>query len=103
LSDYDVSSAKLGGYLLNAEHPIGRAKARFFLALGFGEDGSALRTALADHPRRNAVESAVETRFGRKLVVRCRIVSPDGRDPCIVTVWIEEPGEAARLVTAYPA
>ncbi len=38
-----------------------------------------------------------------KYTVRCRIRTPDGRDPRILTVWIVPPGEhEARLVTAYP-
>jgi hypothetical protein len=34
-----IAPAKIRDYLLNAEHPVGRAKARFFTGLGFTRDG----------------------------------------------------------------
>jgi len=33
-----VDPAKLRDYLLSPEHPVGRAKARYFTALGFASD-----------------------------------------------------------------
>jgi hypothetical protein len=34
-----VDAAKARDYLLSPEHPVGRAKARFFAALGFRREG----------------------------------------------------------------
>lgn len=100
-----VAEAKIAGYLLNKTHPQGAAKARFFAAFGFEQDSpSPLTQAILDHPAENEVARIEETAFGRKTIVECRLSSPDGRDPCVRTIWILEPGDALhRFVTAYPA
>jgi hypothetical protein len=99
-----VSEEKIRQYLLKIDHPIGGAKARFLLARGFSLIGwQELGSALREHPVTNPIESEQETKFGRKLTVRCRISTPDGTDPCIRTVWMVEPGTPPRLVTAYPS
>lgn len=60
--------------------------------------------ALIGHPERNAVEEVIRERWATKYVVRCTVETPDGRNPCILTIWTVPPGaEKARLVTAYPA
>jgi hypothetical protein len=99
-----VPPAKLTDYLLRPDHPVGGSKAAFFQAFGFTRERPAIMAAaLVDHPERNPV-SAVETGpWGVKYIVRCHLRTPDGRDPCILSVWIVTPGSAlARLVTAYP-
>jgi hypothetical protein len=98
-----VEDEKLSGYLLNIDHEHGRAKAIFFLAFGFTEsDLSTFRAALQQHPISNHVSKKVRNEFGQKYLVTCILQTPDGRNPCINTVWIEEDGGAPRLVTAYP-
>ena len=39
-----------------------------------------------------------------KYVVRCAVETPDGRNPCIVSVWAIEEADRTRprLLTAYP-
>ena len=99
-----VPRDKILEYLLNPEHPLGSPKARFFFARGFSiEEWQRLAAALNGHPARNPVEETIATAFGTKYVVRCKVETPDGRNPCIVTVWMQEQAEPARLVTAYPA
>ncbi len=49
-----IEDAKLRGYLLSSEHPIGRFKARFFAALGFvARDSDLLERALMRSPARS--------------------------------------------------
>ncbi|MBV9734399.1 MAG: hypothetical protein JO209_00715 [Acidisphaera sp.] len=43
------------------------------------------------------------TGFGIKYVVRCVLTTPDGRDPCVLSVWIDDAVGRPRFVTAYPA
>ncbi len=99
-----VPPAKLTDYLLRADHPVGGAKAAFFRSFGFALDRpDVLADALADHPERNPVAGTETSAWGMKYLVRCTIRTPDGRDPCVLSVWFVPPGSnLARLVTAYP-
>lgn len=99
-----VPSAKLTDYLLRLDHPVGGSKAAFFQAFGFSAAHLDIITAaLIAHPDHNPVAEMEHGRWGTKYVVRCRIRTPDGRDPCVLTVWIVPPDQTdARLVTAYP-
>jgi hypothetical protein len=104
LAGCTVSETKITDYLLDSSHPFGGPKARFFLALGFSPaDWQAMAAELARHPVLNPVESTTATRYGAKYVVRCSLVTPDGRNPCVVTVWMKDGDAPPRLVTAYPA
>jgi filamentous hemagglutinin len=99
-----VPPSKLTDYLLRPDHPVGGSKAAFFQAFGFSLDRPDIITAaFIAHPDRNPVADTEHSRWGVKYTVRCRVRTPDGRDPCILTVWIVPTGErGARLVTAYP-
>ncbi|MEL6060922.1 MULTISPECIES: DUF6883 domain-containing protein [unclassified Methylobacterium] len=99
-----VPPAKLTDYLLRLDHPVGGSKAAFFQALGFSDSHlDVITAALIAHPDHNPVAEIERDRWGTRCVVRCRIRTPDGRDPCILTVWIVPPNETdVRLVTAYP-
>ena len=84
------------------EHPAGGPKARFFIARGFALDAwDRLQAALIAHARVNAVTRAIETEWGIRYTVECNCPTPDGRNPCIRTVWQME-GDAPRLLTAIP-
>jgi hypothetical protein len=90
--------------VLNVNHPLGGENGRFFLARGFSTCGwQSFGAVLREYAINNQIESEQETDFGRKLTVRCRIITPDGSNPCIRTVWMVEPDKASRLVTAYPS
>jgi hypothetical protein len=104
LASRRVAAAKILDYLLDDTHPLGRAKAAFFARFGFDRaTWQKLAESLHDHPERNSVAATISTAFGTKYLVRCRFATPDGRDPCILTVWMVEDGlQEARLVTAYP-
>lgn len=98
-----VDSAKVRNYLLSPEHPVGRAKARFFVQCGFER---ASWTALQDQLLRLATEDAAlgdTTPFGQKFVTRGTIQAPGGGTVAVVAVWIVLNGEDfPRFVTAYP-
>jgi filamentous hemagglutinin len=100
---WSVSEQKVRDYLLNVAHPVGGPKARFFQSRGFSPaNWQVLAVALRQRPADNPVAVTEHTAYGRKLIVRCHINTPDGSNPCIRTVWMVELRAPARLVTAYP-
>lgn len=98
-----VDPAKIRDYLLSPEHPVGRAKARFFGALGFRQvEWPLLREALLAHAFGEAELSGSGPR-GQKYAVRGILQGPVGRGTPVISVWIVLAGEdLPRLVTAYP-
>jgi hypothetical protein len=98
-----IESAKIRDYLLSSEHPVGRAKAHFFQALGFGQpDWPQLQEALRTLARTGDAGLGEANAFGQKYVVRGMLQGPTGAGEA-VTVWIVLQGEAVpRFVTAYP-
>src|SRR5437660_11361157 len=99
-----LADAKIARYLLNTTHVDGAAKARFFALFGFSVVNSAeLKKALLDHPLHNPVTDRRRRTFGELFEVSCSLVTPDGRNPCIISVWIiEPPNQNPRFITAYP-
>ena len=100
-----VDDAKIIQYLLNPAHSVQAAgKAKFFVACGFSQtDWEELKKALLEHPRVNAVTDSATTQFGEKYEVSCSLVTPDGCNPCVISIWIVEPPDPSpRFVTAYP-
>ena len=99
-----VDPTKVRDYLLSPEHPVGRAKARYFGALGFTRTGwSALQRALLDLAIRGDATLGQKTLYGQKYEIHDTIQGPAGRDGPVVTGWIILIGEDfPRLVTAYP-
>ncbi|MCU0886230.1 MAG: hypothetical protein MUC44_15080 [Beijerinckiaceae bacterium] len=96
-----VDPRKISAYLLNAAHQQNGGKARFFHDHGFNAE--TLAASLAQHPQRHPVAQKQANPHGRKFVVHCALTSPDGRDPCITSVWIiDASDDRPRLVTAYP-
>ncbi len=90
-------------YLLDLEHEEGESKARFFLNRGFTpERWEHFAQAIREHGKTQPVTEEEVTRHGQKYVVECQIVSPDGENPCILSVWIKEGTKPMRLVTAHP-
>lgn len=96
---------KIIGYLLNASHPYGASKARFFMRFGFtAQEWEAFAERLREHGASHSVSRVTETVFGPRYTVDGYIVTPDGRNPTIHTVWQMDHGELApRLITAYPS
>lgn len=99
-----IDEAKMTNDLLSVEHPVGRAKARFFHRFGFGlEAWEMLQTALLEHARNHAIASRAATPYGMNDVIEGPLVTPGGRNPMVRAVWFVESGqEHPRFVTADP-
>ena len=99
-----VPPEKLSDYLLDLSHPIGGAKARWFISVGYqSENPVRLETDLLEMVHSSSDFEKEETRFGVKYVVRGQLQTPNGGVASVVTVWITEIAESKpRLVTAYP-
>ncbi len=95
---------KITGYLLNARHPEGAGKAKFFASLGFSrQDWHLLAAALRRLPETAPVARSMASVHGRKYTVDGPLETPSGRSPLVRTIWIIDRGsEVPRLVTAYP-
>jgi hypothetical protein len=91
------------GYLLAAEHPVGGAKARYFMARGYDhKKPDVFVSDLKTLARTGRVESTQATDWGTKYVVVGSVRAPDGRDLELATVWIASGEDSPLLVTAYP-
>lgn len=99
-----VETRKVRDYLLALDHPIGRAKARFFRALGFNRNAwASLQEALKRHAAEGEAEEQSRSPYGRKFLVRGTLAGPGGAAAPLVSVWIVgEVDNHPRLVTAYP-
>ena len=99
-----IEPAKLHAYLLSRNHPIGRFKAAFFLALGYSSERwprfeADLRT---QHLSQDATAEE-PTSYGQKYAIRATLVGPSGGSAEVVSVWVVHTGEEfPRFVTAYP-
>lgn len=104
VGERDIPSNKITHYLLNVVHPDGSGKAKFFLGHGFAtSQPEVLQAAIHQHAEVNAIKEVTRNEHGTKTIVRCSLSTPDGRNPCILVVWIREAGcDKQRLVTAYP-
>ena len=100
-----VADAKLIAYLLSESHPEGSPKARFLKGFGFSVSApGVLRTALIDHCRQYDVTSSRDTEFGTIFEINGRLLSPDGRNPWMLVVWMIDSGtDVPRLITAVPS
>jgi hypothetical protein len=96
-----VTEPKIRGYLLDGAADHG--KARLFESFGFRRsEWRVLMAAMQQHVVNNSVVAESVTIHGRKFVVQCNLPTPDGRNPCITSVWMIDAGAALpRLVTAY--
>lgn len=99
-----VSEAKILGYLLSADHPMGADKAAFFSAIGYRRsEWTRLRDDLIHLARHGDLVAEEESPYGMKYVVEGAVHAPSGRFAGLRTVWISDgPDDAPRLVTAYP-
>lgn len=99
-----VERRKVVEYLLAQDHPQGGAKARFFQRFGFArDDWQRLADALVRHGQERELSGEHLSPAGIKYALACAIETPDGRNPCIISIWIVEGAQAPRLITAYPA
>lgn len=99
-----VPELKVTHYLLSLTSKQGKGKARFFMAFGFTiEEWQTLAEALQHHARTHEVASMREITYGILYSVEGALLSPDGRNPQVRSVWKIVSGETVpSLVTAYP-
>lgn len=98
-----VREEKILTYLLNPKHKDGASKAKFFRNRGFKSgEWEQFATALRNHGGSQPVTHVVSSKHGRKFTVECQLLTPDGRNPCILSVWVESKGKSLALVTAHP-
>jgi len=99
-----VDEAKVRGYLLSTEHPVGRFKAAFFRRLGFTDSNwQELQQALLTLARSADATLDSTSTYGRKFRVRAMLQGPSGRSMSVVSVWIVPSGEdRPGFVTAFP-
>ena len=97
--------AKIQDYLLSREHPIGRAKARFFESLGYTRrEWDVLRAGLVALAVAGDAVPGAPSMFGQPYIVRGILNGPAGRSAPVATVWMVRSGEdVPRFVTAYPS
>ena len=95
---------KLRDYLLSQTHSVGKWKAGFYRALGFGEASTELlEQRLVALAQSEDVTEVEPTAHGTKYVVDGPLRTPSGRLVHVRTVWIIDAGQdRPRLVTAYP-
>lgn len=100
---YAVDARKITDYLLNDTHLTGRSKSAFFRGHGFKpEEWEVFRDALLQHPVNAALsDTDGSSKFGVKTIHECRLLAPDGSNPCIRSVWQQRAG-VWHLLTAYP-
>jgi len=103
-SKANIPEAKITKYLLCLEHKYGGSKAKFFINAGFKvDDWKVFEAALLQHPADHEIVKIERTPFGKNYVIECSIHAPNGKSPCIRSIWtIEDAEEIPRLVTAYP-
>ena len=99
-----VEETKIREYLLNLNHPVGAAKAKFFRNRGFSaEQWAIMRNALVTQGVVNPLMKTVHTEFGTRYTVECNCPTPDSLNPCIRSVWEVKVGNPRpRLITAHP-
>ena len=99
-----IERAKSVDYLLSVNHLDGKDKARFFINRGFSSDlWQSFADALRAHGVSNNVVRIVDSPHGPKFIVEGIMVTPNGLNPLVRTVWIINIGvDYPRLVTAYP-
>jgi hypothetical protein len=99
-----VSDEKLRKYLLNLEHPIGGAKARWFATLGFTlENLDEFRASLLGIAHADDEFVSTASPYGVKYEAQGEMGRPGFRQATVVTIWIVAGNDPPRLVTAYPA
>jgi hypothetical protein len=99
-----IDPVKISDYLLSEAHPVGRSKARFFKRFGFRADTpDEFIQALFAHVQDCPVGAIDVSPYGIKYRVEGHLLSPDGRNPLVATVWVVLHGEIIpRFVTAFP-
>ncbi len=97
-----IDQTKITEYLLSPTNHEG--KAGFFTRFGFSvAEWEKLATALHHHVKQHDISQVIQNMHGTKYIIEGKLITPDGRNPLIRSVWLIEVGrQVARLITAYP-
>ena len=99
-----IDPQKLHGYLLSASHPVGRFKARFFIALGYtAERWQDFAADLRVQHLTQDAELSETIPTGQLFTIRAILNGRNGQSASVRSVWFVPTGSGApRFVTAYP-
>lgn len=99
-----IDPVKLHGYLLSATHPVGRFKARFFLALGYmASEWQALEADLRIQHLNQPAEPGPTGLEGQVFAIRAILIGPNGQSADVLSVWfVRAETGIPHFVTAYP-
>ena len=99
-----IEPAKLHADPLPRNHPIGRFKATFFMALGYSsENWHQLEADLRSQHLSQDATAEERAPYGQKYAIRATLAGPSAGSAEVVSVWVERTGEEfPRFVTAYP-
>jgi hypothetical protein len=97
-----IAPSKITHYLLKWRSKDD--KSQYFMSLGFTQQKwTELRDALLRHPLDNDYVATGSGVNGVTFEVQCNLRTPDGRNPCIRSIWqIDRGTSVPKLVTAYP-
>jgi hypothetical protein len=98
-----IDAHKVTAYALDPDHPVGRHKARVFLAvLGFDQSNAhQLLEQLRVGVRTSVAVAGVSDRFGQRFTVDIEVTGPRGH-AIVRTGWIYDPGSTTpRLTTLF--
>ncbi|VXD25372.1 DUF6883 domain-containing protein [Planktothrix paucivesiculata] len=99
-----VPQKKITEYLLSPTHPDGKSKANFFLRFGFTVNSwEIMAKAFINHAADHELAKIETSPFGTRYVIEGILMTPDGRNPEVRSVWFIATGDDnPRLVSAYP-
>lgn len=99
-----IPAEKVEEYLLSKTHPIGKTKALFLEQVGYTlQNRNLFIKDLHTIVEENSAVRKIETKFGKKYIVKGTIGERFGKSVVIVTIWIIEAGTSfPRFITAYP-
>jgi Domain of unknown function (DUF6883) len=99
-----IAMEKLTGYLLNASHKRGGAKARLLQTVGYRSDNpQALESDLRAQHLSLDVTRTHETAYGVVYEIEGHIKTPSGKSVRFCSVWQVDTGtDVPRFITMYP-
>lgn len=85
----EIEDRKIQNYLLDGNHPDGKAKAEFFFANGITpENAAVLESMLKMQAANEEVLKELTTPFGKKFIFESAMEFPNGKTHHIRSVWI---------------
>ena len=93
-------------YLLDLDQDDrdGRAKAKFFVSVGFAlNNPTQFIKTIQTHYLTARLNKTIDAEFGKKFVFVCILNTPSSKAVCIKSIWqIDHHKTVPRLISAYP-